>query len=219
MGLWSILSKRPPFGRYFILSVSERLLYSLVWIFRARALTTTMRDHFHPPFSHCVRVTTRGQKTELILYSLKRPKTLSSAALSSAPACVWTFLKAFFFFCQKETDIWQQSHFWHILEVFLLRRKGLILNKCRSTRDTSARCHTWSIHPPDLTKKSMKISQSASSDFFFFFFFLQYRHTFLCRLEDPKVVLWKLEKTVSWCCNKKRKKKKKKIRAYQPKHI
>lgn len=93
-------SKRPPFGRYFIFSVSERLFYSLAWIFRARALTMTMRDHFHPPFSHCVRVTTRGQKTELILYSLKRPETqtcsLSSAALSSVSVCVWTFLKAFF---------------------------------------------------------------------------------------------------------------------------
>ncbi len=32
-----------------------------------------MRDHFHPPFSDCVRVTTRGQKPALILCSLKRP--------------------------------------------------------------------------------------------------------------------------------------------------
>lgn len=36
-------------------------------------LTMTMKDHFHPPFSDCVRVTTRGQKPALILYSLKRP--------------------------------------------------------------------------------------------------------------------------------------------------
>lgn len=55
--------------RYFIFHASQGVLHPRLNLPSA-VLTMTMRDHFHPPLSDCVRVTTRGQKPALILYSL-----------------------------------------------------------------------------------------------------------------------------------------------------
>lgn len=68
------LPKHLTFGLYFLFNASQGCLHPRMNLLSV-ALTMTMRDHFHPPFSDCVRVTTRGQKPELILYC-----TLSEAA-------------------------------------------------------------------------------------------------------------------------------------------